>query len=537
MLISIQRIRTIQKGAKNMKRIQTIQKGAKNMKMRKTLSTILAGMLVASTLTACFSKTVENSSTSDAEGKTANQEPYTVKILMLDEGKTDSVDLVAKAASEITKKKFNTDIKLERVGWGTWSQRVNLALTSGEKLDLFPAFALNSSLSSLVSTGQIIELDKLLESKGQETLKAISKGDLKCTTINGKIYGIPFNKGKQNVVGAAVDKAMADKLQIDYKNITDLKSLGDALAKVKAAYPDMYPLASSNGKMSVVLPTDGLGDSRDSILGGLENAFGDSTKVVNIYETEGYKNYVKTMYDWAKKGYIMPDASSNTESGNNLIKAGVSFANLYTGPAPDTEARLSREVGKPIVDSVLVKPYATTSETAPSWSIAANSEKPERAMEILNEMYTNKVLANIFINGIEGKHYEFIDKEKGIIDYPKGVNATNSGYNVTAWAWPNMQLSYVWNGYPSDVYDKYQVFNASGHPSPAYGFTFENTSVLNAVTACSNVVNKYVNALNTGSLDPDENLPKFNKELKDAGINTIIAEKQKQLDAWLAKQK
>ena len=47
------------------------------------------------------------------------------------------------------------------------------------------------------------------------------------------------------------------------------------------------------------------------------------------------------------------------------------------------------------------------------------------------------------------------------------------------------------------------------------------------------MVNKYHKALLCGALNPDETLPQFNQELKDAGIDAIIAEKQKQLDAWL----
>ena len=35
-------------------------------------------------------------------------------------------------------------------------------------------------------------------------------------------------------------------------------------------------------------------------------------------------------------------------------------------------------------------------------------------------------------------------------------------------------------------------------------------------------------------MDPAENLPKFIAELEAAGINEIIAEKQKQLDEFLA---
>ena len=45
-----------------------------------------------------------------------------------------------------------------------------------------------------------------------------------------------------------------------------------------------------------------------------------------------------------------------------------------------------------------------------------------------------------------------------------------------------------------------------------------------------------VDALVCGALNPEETLPKFNQELKDAGIDAIITEKQAQLDAWLAEQ-
>ena len=59
----------------------------------------------------------------------------------------------------------------------------------------------------------------------------------------------------------------------------------------------------------------------------------------------------------------------------------------------------------------------------------------------------------------------------------------------------------------------------------------------NVITACTNVVNKYHKALVCGALDPETTLPQFNSELKDAGIDAIIEEKQAQLDAWLAEQK
>ena len=44
--------------------------------------------------------------------------------------------------------------------------------------------------------------------------------------------------------------------------------------------------------------------------------------------------------------------------------------------------------------------------------------------KLLNEIYTNPDLANILINGLEETHYEFTDKDNGVINYPDGVTAS-----------------------------------------------------------------------------------------------------------------
>jgi putative aldouronate transport system substrate-binding protein len=169
--------------------------------------------------------------------------------------------------------------------------------------------------------------------------------------------------------------------------------------------------------------------------------------------------------------------------------------------------------------------------------MAHNSQEPERAVQVLNEMYINPDLANVFINGIEGRHYEFKNKVKGIIGYPPGVDGSNVGYPSYPWAWPNEMISYVWEGDPEDIWTATSAWNKSAIESPAMGFTWDNVNVLNEVTACVNVTGKYEHALRAGALDPVVALPAFLKELNDAGINAIIAEKQRQLDAWLALKK
>ena len=88
--------------------------------------------------------------------------------------------------------------------------------------------------------------------------------------------------------------------------------------------------------------------------------------------------------------------------------------------------------------------------------------------------------------------------------------------------------------YKRQVWEQQEEYNKNAKKSVAYGFIFDSSSVTNEITACNNVVAKYRASLECGSVDPEVALPEFNAELKTAGIDTIIAEKQRQLDEWLA---
>ena len=63
---------------------------------------------------------------------------------------------------------------------------------------------------------------------------------------------------------------------------------------------------------------------------------------------------------------------------------------------------------------------------------------------------------------------------------------------------------------------------------------FDTTPVKAEAAAVQAVMDEYRLPLENGVIDPDENLPKFRQALKDAGIDTVIAEKQRQLDEWAA---
>ena len=69
--------------------------------------------------------------------------------------------------------------------------------------------------------------------------------------------------------------------------------------------------------------------------------------------------------------------------------------------------------------------------------------------------------------------------------------------------------------------------------SPLLGFNFNQEPVADEIANVNNVVNEYVAGLHTGTVDPEKVLPEFNKALKDAGIDKIKEEMQRQYDEFL----
>ena len=152
-------------------------------------------------------------------------------------------------------------------------------------------------------------------------------------------------------------------------------------------------------------------------------------------------------------------------------------------------------------------------------------------MKFLDLMYEDAELVNLLDWGIEGKHY--VKVSDNVIKYPEGVTMLTNGYNLNmSWLFGNQFLSYVFEGEDPDIWQKMKEFNVQAIKSKAMGFTMNPESVKTEIAAVSNVIAQYYLVLETGSADPDKVLPQFIEKLKTAGIDKVIADKQRQLDEW-----
>ncbi|MFC4304337.1 ABC transporter substrate-binding protein [Cohnella boryungensis] len=511
---------------------------------KKPIYLILIAILLMGVLAACSSNNEKNAGSTgsgaasstpsagasgEASGDVneAIKDPYELTIALPVFGAVpkDLKDVQAEI-NKITQAKINTTVTILPISIGTWTQQMNLMMSSGEKLDL--AFTFGQMYSSSVASGQIVELDELLKEYGQGAVEAVGADNLKAALLNGKTYGVPVTGAFATQSAIFMRKDLVDKYKIDVNSIKKFQDLEPVFQTIKDNEAGVVPLVSGlTTPLEYHRMYDKLGD-RYGVLPGYDNEL----KLVNLFETQEYADQVSLMHKWFKAGYINKDSATTQTTVEEMVKAGKGFS-YFMANKPDMLAGEIRLVGKEMIMIPLSEAYSTTSDMLVGlYTIAQQSKNPERAMMMLNLMYSDSAITNLLAWGVEGKHYVKVSETQ--IDYPQGVNSETVGYKISGYLTGNQMNTYVFKNDEPDLWEKTRAFNDSAIKSKAFGFAFDSAPVKNEETAVKNVIEQYRKIIETGTIDPADKLAEFNEKLKSAGIEKIIAEKQKQLDAWAA---
>ncbi|MNY53949.1 hypothetical protein D3C86_1897570 [compost metagenome] len=97
----------------------------------------------------------------------------------------------------------------------------------------------------------------------------------------------------------------------------------------------------------------------------------------------------------------------------------------------------------------------------------------------------------------------------------------------------NQFNDFLWANEDPAKWDKFKAFNEKAETSRMLGFTFDPAAVKNEMAAISNVKKEFEPGLATGTLDPNEILPKYLDKAKSVGQEKVLAEMQKQIDEWV----
>ena len=214
----------------------------------------------------------------------------------------------------------------------------------------------------------------------------------------------------------------------------------------------------------------------------------------------------------------MPDSTTNTTPRQDILKAGNAFGylgNYHPGIVTQETMNTGMEI---VAVPVTAKSLSTESVNFVEWLIAAQCENPQKALAVLNLLYSNADFQNLFRYGIEGKDYEVKDEKNGVAGYPEGITSANVGWGNEMWISGNAAVGYAWETDPEEVFIRYAEFNDTAVLSPLYGFIYDTGNVRNEITAISNATDKYKAIIENGDADPETSLEAFNEELKAAGI-------------------
>ncbi len=404
---------------------------------------------------------------------------------------------------------------------------------SSNPIDLY-TWRWYSNVSSLVKNDQCISLEPYRE-KYPEMFSLYPEGAYKACQVRGEQYSIPVADAFCTFEYYAMRKDVAEEIGVMdlVDQLITLDQFNDILAKAEAAYPDMSWINDCN--QPTYQGFDNLGD--DKALGVLMNRGVDATEIVDYYETDEWKAYIELCKEWEDAGYFMEDPLNNPAIPGDLVKNGLMggfFGEAYS--LEDAYFNVTQFVPSyELVIFQLTGMGGTNSCVNGGWQISSICKYPDEAAKMLNLMCTDETIARLFGNGVEGKQYRL--DENGCAWYLEGKDANNCGWHLTApWFYPNKTLMYPFETTDPEALSKLKdAWTQDVAYSNGMGFVFDDTNVKDQYTACAGIVDEYRKALLYGQVDVEESNTQFVNELKENGIDDIIAEMNAQFSEFLGK--
>lgn len=442
------------------------------------------------------------------------------------------VPLVETALDDYLKDKINATIKLNFVDWGSWSDKSQVMIAAGDPMDIMFTAGW-SNYRQNVAKGAFVDITDLMQKYCPNTLKVLNKRFIEGSKIDGRNYAIPTQKELAREYGIQYNVELAKKYNFDMSKVKRWKDLEPMLETIKEK-EGFAPILSGYGTEDNIQRFMNLDPVGDLNTPGKLLPDG-STKVVNQYELPEAKQWYQVVRDWYLKGYIPKDVL-NIKDATPIAKSGKWFVADAT-LRPLVEEDVSMGWGVPVAQIGFQKPYISGSDTQGSMqAISKTSDNVERALMFLELVNTDKFVNNTLNYGVEGKHY--VKVSDNVVDFAPGLDAKTSGYYPSGfWEFGNQYLNYFMKGQNTKKWELFDEFNNSATASAILGFQFDQEPVKTEIAASANVQTQYNPILNAGVQDVDTVLPKYLDALKGAGVDKIIAEKQKQIDAWLAANK
>jgi len=530
------------------------------MNAKKIFAVLLAVVLVVSMFAGCGKPAAETpaeapAATNAPEGNAAAETPeesYNIVMQIVTWGNApDEITDVEAAINAIVEPEIGVTVTLLPIAAWDLINESNITVAAGEKLDLLCVFPFGQSMDALANytaKNMLLPLNDLYAQYGADIEKALGM-EINLGYIGDTLYAIPAvsNYGLGSSFGARKSCLDAMGITIDpnkYYTIEELEVIFQTY--IDTFGPGHYPISVFGGGGTDIFhhlnPIETLGGNGNG--GVLLNAgLNGETTVSNLFETQEYMDYCKLMRSWYTRGFLNPDCLTIVDDVTSQMKSGNYLGN-FGDMVPGSFTGMANTLGEEIVTIPVLPGYASTSAASQAlWTIPTTCENPAKVMQFLNILYQDRDLANdvdsILACGVQGISYEVVEQLDGSKAVITGANVTGTwGAWVPNFLYGNSHTTPISAPNTADLYAQIDAYNQeildSGRITDAFGYVFDSTPVSAELAVIANVVAQYRSMVGFGVVDPEEVLPEFIQALKDAGIDAVIAENQRQLDIWFA---
>lgn len=499
--------------------MHNLNKGDYIMKTGKKtfLLTLIMVLLSSIVLAACGSSsdTASGGAGAGKDGKPVELIWYTIGTPQKD------VDKVIEKVNAYTKEKIGATIQMKLLDWGDYDQKMQVISASGEPFDIAFTSSWTFNYINNAQKGAFLELNDLLDQHGQGIKEVLHPSFLEGAKINGKLYAIPVNKELPAQRVFRFNQTLVDKYNFDISKVKTLEDL-EPMLKTVLEKEKIKPI---NAKIGLPQLFDYIINADIPIGVPLDST--DLKLEITLDKPEQMQQF-ETMRQYFQAGYMPADVASYTDANaSEALKTGRWFVDT-AHYQPYAETSWSQGIPDKIVVSPAEEPIVYNwSVTGSMMAISSSSKYPEKAMEFLNLLNTDKYLRNLINYGLEGEHYKRID-DQTIEPLP----AKKERYDLPTFTLGNLFLLDKLPEDPKDKWEKFEEFNNSAKNAPLLGFALDTSSIRSEIAAVQNVTDEFMKTLNTGSVDPKVYVPKAMEKYKQAGIEKIVAEAQRQVDEW-----
>lgn len=547
---------------------------------KRTICLLLAMIMVLSIVLAGCSKTAEtpaadetpattepaettdNTETPEAPEETAEPalEQKTIQLMITGAGKQANSDKVWAAFNEQLQQYVpNTTVEFIDVSFDEYSEKFSQVLASGEGVDLaWTDWLINKPQN--IADGNLMPLDDLLAEYGQGIVDVLGENVVEIhRNADGNIYYLPSWQGLcgerrgwlvvTEIAELAGDtwiedtEAALNKWRNNYSGIEDFQAVLDQATKYLAAakeagklgagintgrafgwsmYNGMYSFLGVGGAEIGITYCDGTFTVKDGVAG------------------EHYKLYAKTMADWYKEGYIRSDIMSVDTSTLTMPKNGEITDTTYVFSCDPYLTEADQEAA--IADAGMDMTYLPIEENAylilggdTSYAIPYCADEPERAMMVLNAIYSQPDLYNTLIYGIEGEDYTKNADGTITTSYVGASPTADDSYGIQRWIIGSCKNALINNGTDPNYYADLEALEATAQVNPFLNFTFDRTNVEGICASILNVYYEYGPQIDNGVAGDnwEELYNNYMAARKDAGIEELVTEFQNQLNAYI----